>query len=278
MVKISIPTIYIPETQTQTIGNRSITLKPNANQQNGLGTALMQFLKTDEGLFRFGQFFERFPKLVNETRKYYGMAPSLPLADCANRSLQSWTWLTTIPRAITMTPGVLADAQDAVDAWNDPTLDLHQKRYKVEKAFREVTDAGAMYSYSLGNIACLFPSLGKLYAACLTSGANFTVAHDAASLHLNLENLARGMTVDLTQATPEIESAVKNTIRRDMIATLKDIAALAPFIFVMLAVVTGVAAMPALAAATCSLASTVFGTMRKVYEDTLPSKPICYSA
>ena len=207
------------------------------------------------------------------------MAPSLPLADCANRSFQSWTWLTTWPRLLTMFSGVCADAKDGADAWNDPTLDLNQKRYKVEKAFREVTDLAAMFSYSVGNVACLFPSQSKLFTACLISGERFTAAHDAASLHLNVENLARAMTVDLTQATPEIESAVKNTIRRDMIATLKDIVALAPFIFAMFAVVTGVgvAVMPALAAATCSLASTVFGTMRKVYEDTLPFKPICFA-
>ncbi len=274
MENVSTPIIYIPETpNTHTIGNRTITLKPNANQSS-LAMAVLNFLKTDEGLFRFGQLGERLPKFVNAVREHYGMLPSRNLDDCAKKSFQSWTWLTTIPRAITMTPGVIADAQDAAAAWDDQTLGLHQKRYKVEKAFREVTDAAAMYSYSLGNIVCLFPSLSKLNASCLASGANFTVAHDAASLHLNVENMTRALTVDVTKATPEIESAVKNTIRRDMIGTLKDIAALAPFVFGMLAIVTGVAVMPALAAAACSLASTVFGSMRKMYEDTMPFKPI----
>jgi hypothetical protein len=276
MEKLSTPTIFVPETPTQqTIGNRTITLKPNANQASP-AMAVIQFLKTDEGLFRFGQLGERLPNFMNAIREQYGKVPSRPLDDCAKKSFQSWTWLTTIPRAITMTPGVIADVQDAAEAWNNQTLGLHQKRYKVEKAVREVTDAAAMYSYSVGNVASLFPSMSKLYASCLASGVNFTAVHDAASLHLNVENMARALTVDISKTTPEIASAVKYTIRRDMIATLKDIVALAPIVFGMLAFVTGVAVMPALAVATCSLASTAFGTLRKLYEDTLPFKPISF--
>ncbi len=277
MEKLSTPAIFIPETPTrQTIGNRTITLKPNANQ-NSPAKAVIQFLTTAEGLFRFGQLGERLPNFVNTIREQYGMPPSRPLDDCAKRSFQSWTWLTTIPRAITMTPGVIADVQDAAEALNDKTLGLNQKRYQVEKALREVTDAAVMYSYSVGNIVSLFPSLSKLNASCLVSGANFTAAHDAASLHLTVENMAHALTVDVSKTTPEIASAVKYTIRRDMISALKDIASLAPFVFGMLALVTGVVAvMPALALATCSLASTAFGTLRTLYENTLPFKPISF--
>src|SRR5271155_1930656 len=102
MEKLFTPTIFIPETPTeQTIGNRTITLKPNANPASP-AMAVLQFLKTDEGLFRFGQLGERLPKFVNAVREHYGMRPSTTLDDCAKKSFQSWTWLTTIPRAVTM--------------------------------------------------------------------------------------------------------------------------------------------------------------------------------
>jgi hypothetical protein len=265
--------IYAPEAQTGTIGKQTITLEPNTKHAN-LATSINQYLKSDDGLFRFGQLGERIPKFVNEVRKHYGM-PSLPPFDrCSEKSFQAWTWLTTIPRAITMTPGVITDVQDAAVSLNDSTLNSQQKRHKIEKAVQQVADASAMYCYSVANLSSLFPSLNHVNVAALNAGSTFTTAYDAIGLHVNAENMARAMSVDVTKATQEMQETVKGTVRYNMLAAAKHIVAFATGFFAVLHLASGISILPILAAATMSLASTVFAVMRKLYEDSMPFKPI----
>ena len=265
-------TIYSPEAQT--LNDKKITLKENHDwkveadgdvaKHHSLGQSVLRFLESAEGLFRFGQLGERLPKFVNSARVECGLAPLAPLDVCASKSLASWTWLTTIPRVITMTPGVIDVVKEASESVKDSTLHVSQKRYKLEKATREVSDAVAMYAHAAGNVASLFPGLGKLDVACHQFADKTTFGHDLVSLKMNGENYWHARSVDLTNATHAIKETVEGTKRVALVAIAKDIAAIAGFL------VTGSLAV----LAALPLAATVLAIIRKMCEETMAFKPI----
>ena len=273
---------YTPEIQT--IGKQKITLKENhdwkveadgkVKDYHTLGRSLNRFLCSAEGLFRFGQFMERVPKFINVVRQENGL-PRIPALDClTSKSVASWTWLTTIPHAITMTPGVIDDVKEASSAWSNSSLTARQKQYKFEKAACEVTDAVSMYAYSASNVSSLFPSMTKIGAASLAFGDNATAVKDGISLKLNTQNYLRARAFDLSKATPAIKKTVEGTMRYSLIASAKDLAAFAAGCFGMLFMATGTAVLPAYAFATLSLASTVFAIVRNMCSETMTFKPI----
>ena len=276
--------IYAPEVQT--FGNQKITLKENhdwrteaegkSKEYHSLSQCMLRFLESAEGLFRFGQLLERAPKLANAVRQELGIQRYSPMDTCTEKSLASWTWLTTIPHAITMTPGVLRDVKDAYVAKADSTLTSSQKRFKIEKAARELTDAAAMYSYSFANVVGLFPSTSKYVMPAVAFGDGTTLVHDAISLKINSENYLKARSIDLTHATPAMKATVEGTKSHNMWAVLKDTVAVAGGIFGMLFLLSGIALVPKIVLATFSLASTVFAVIRKMSEETMNFKPISF--
>jgi len=261
--------------QTQILGNQEITLKPNAKHRSFPGS-ILSFLDTQEGVFRFGQLSERIPKFVNAVRREVGLSRWAPLDDCTRQSVAAWSWLTTVPRAITMTPGMAGDVQEALRSCGDKSMSFQQKRYAWEKATREVTDTAAMYAYSAANVASLFPSLSKFGASVVQFAETSTTIHDGFSLKINVENLANALACDASEATPEIQETLKGTIRYNMIATAKDIVAFVSGMLGIYLLATGTALVPSIAFVTMSLASTVFAVIRKLYEDSMSFKPISF--
>jgi|GEM_PF-3348851 len=275
--------IYAPEVQT--IGKQKFILKENhdwkveaegkAKSYHSVGQAALRYLNTAEGLFRVpGQFCERLPKFVNAVREEMGLPRWAPLDDCTGRSRNSWVWLTTIPHAITMTPGMIQDVKEAKQAWSDTTLTQAQRRFKFEKATREVTDTAAMYAYSAANVLSLIPQVAKHVPTVVTCGDSATVVHDALSAKMNAENYFLATRVDLSKATPAIKEAVENSKTYALWAMAKDVAATVGGFFSLLALATGVAVLPAVAAAAFSLASTTLAIIRKMYSETMMHKPI----
>ncbi len=271
--------IYSPEDQV--LGDKKIALKKNhdwkVEAEGGVkdyhtyGQAFLRFLNSAEGLFRVGQLGERLPKFINATREHYGLDRLVPLDNCMSKSLLSWTWLTTIPHAITMTPGMVSDVKDAAGAWNDSSISSKQKQYKFEKATREVTDTAAMYSYSLANVVSVFPSLSHHVRSLIQFGDAATLVHDVTSLKINAQNLVHAYSVDTSKATRAMKETVEGTKRYSLVALAKDVAASVSGFF---GIFTGTTILPVVAFAFLSLASTVCAVFRKMCEDTMPYKPI----
>jgi len=276
--------IYAPEAQT--IGNKKISLTENhdwkteaqgkTKEYHSLGQATLRYLKSAEGLYRIGQLGERVPKLTNAVRQEYNLPRLSVLDTCTSKSLSAWTWLTTIPRTIEMTPGVLGDVKEAKNALSDPTLSGQQVRYKFEKAFREATDLAAMSAYSVAQVAGLFPSMAKFTANTVTFAEGSTLVHDVTSLKINGENYIRGWSIDLAKATPAMKETVERTRSYNLIALAKDVSSVASGFFGLLFVATGMSVLPGIAFATLALASTIFAVIRKLYEETMTYKPISY--
>lgn len=275
--------VYAPEVQT--IGNQKITLTENHNWEveakgkaakyHSLSQATLRYLNSAEGLFRIpGQFCERLPKFVNAVRQECGLTRWEPLDDCTKRSLSSWVWLTTIPHAITMTPNMIDEVVEAKKAWGDKTLSQEQRRFKFEKATREVTDTAAMYSYSAANVISLFPQLSPYVKKAVVTGDSFTIAHDVLSAKMNAENFWLARKVDLSKATPAIKEAVSNTKTYALWATAKDIAATVGGFFSLLSLAVGAAVLPLVVSATFSLLTTSFAIVRKLYSETMTHKVI----
>lgn len=269
-------TIYIPEAQT--LKDKKITLKENhdwkveadgnVKEHHSLGRSVLRFLESAEGLFRFGQLGERLPKFVNAARAEYGLSSLAPLDTCASKSLASWTWLTTIPRVITMTPGTIDVVKEASDGLKDSALNRSQKLYRFEKASREVTDTAAMYAHAAGNVASLFPGMTAFNASCSRFADNTTFAHDILSLKMNCENYWHARSVDLASATRTIKETVEGTKRTTLVAIAKDIVALAGFL------VAGSLMVKAVMLAALPLAATVLAVIRKMSEEAMTFKPI----
>jgi hypothetical protein len=273
--------IYAPEEQT--LGKHRVTLRENHDWKteakgetadyHSLASSVNRFLGTAEGLFRVGQLGERVPKFVNTLREDMGMSRVVPLDACMANSVSAWTWLTAIPRAIEMTPGVIRDVKDAKDALHNKDLTSPQVRYKLEKATREVTDAVAMYAYSMSNITGLFPSMTPFTASTMNFADSATFAHDVVSLKMNVENLVRMRSLDTSKATPAMKETIEQTKTYNMWAIAKDVvASVSGFFKLFLAAV----AVPKIAFATLSLASTVFAVIRKMYEETMVYKPVTF--
>lgn len=268
--------IYAPEAQT--LNDKKITLKENhdwkveadgnVKAHHSLGQSVLRFLESAEGLFRFGQLGDRLPKFVNAARAEYGLSRLAPLDACGSKSLASWTWLTTIPRVITMTPGTIDVVKEASDGLKDSTLNRSQKIYKFEKATREVTDTAAMYAHAAGNVASLFPNLTAFNASCTQFADNTTFAHDLISLKMNCQNYWHARTVDLTSATRAIKETVEGTKRVTLVAIAKDVVAAVGFL------VAGSVMLKAVALAALPLAATVLAVVRKMCEETMAFKPI----
>ena len=192
--------IYTPE---ETLGNARITLRMNHDWKtgaegktatatyHGLPEATRRFLGSAEGLFRFGQLLEKVPKASNAALQAIGLPPSGPLDTCARNSARAWTWLTTIPHAIEMTPETCNTFQEAKEALYDPTLTEAQVQYKFKKAVRETTSCAGMWGYSVSNIASLFPRWNRLSATALLVGDSACLAADMTNLEMNVKNIGR---------------------------------------------------------------------------------------
>ncbi|HSX38021.1 MAG TPA: hypothetical protein VLE95_04240 [Chlamydiales bacterium] len=276
------------EPEVQSFGRKKVTLVENhdwkielsgkSRAYHSLGEAALRYLRSAEGLFRVGQLSERVPKFVNLARQEMGLPRLKPLDVCAQQSRMAWNWLATIPRTIEMTPGVISAVQDAQAALQSNTLLPQQIQFKVETAFREVSDAIAMYAYSMSNVASLFLNTDKLCATCINVGSVSTFSNDLVSLKINAENYARASSIDLTGATHAIKDTVNQTKYYNLLSMAKDIVSCVSGFFGILLLATGVAVVPGIALAALSLASTVFGVSRKLYSETMPFKPLEFLA
>jgi hypothetical protein len=271
--------IYSPEAQT--LGDERITLNENhewkvaadggVKKYHTLGQSALRFLNTQEGVFRFGQLGDRIPKFINAAMEHYGKARSVPLDNCTSKSLLSWTWLTTIPYVICVTPGTIGDIKDASNAWSDKSLSSQQRRYKIEKATRELTDTTAMYSYSFGNIVSLFPSVSHHVRSFIKFGDAVTLVKDVTSLKINAENLAYAYSVDTSKATRSMKETIEGTKRYAIAGLAKDVFAATSGIF---AIFTGTSVLSAVTFAFLSMAETVSAVVKKMFEETMPYRPI----
>lgn len=271
--------IYSPEAQT--LGNKRITLKENhdwkveaeggVKNYHTLGQAALRFLNTQEGVFRFGQLGERIPKFINAAREHYGKPRLVPLDNCMSKSVLSWTWLTTIPHALCITPGAISDVKAASKAWNDKSFSSEQRRYKIEKATRDASDTVSMYSYSVGNIVGLFPSASHHVRSFMKFGDALALVKDVTSLKINAENLTYAYSVDTTKATRSMKETIEGTKRYAIAGLAKDFFSSTAGIF---GIFTGTAVLSAFTFAFLSVANTVCAVVKKMFEETMPYKPI----
>lgn len=272
--------------EAQTIGNQRITLRENhdwkteaegkAKDYHSFGSAVMRTLGTANGIFRFTQLMERMPKFANALSEELGYARSPALDALTKDSRTGWVWCATFPRVIEMTPGTISSVKEARATIKDDSLAPDQKKHKLEKAFNDITDAGAMYMHSAGMIAGLFPAYQKASAVFHNTAEGCTVMHDAASLHMDAQNYLKARAVDLTYATPQIKKTVEETKTLNLISTVKNVFSLASGILALTLLATGVSYASALTLATISLSSTVFAVGRKLYEETMMFKPITF--
>ncbi|MBM3184041.1 MAG: hypothetical protein FJZ64_01895 [Chlamydiae bacterium] len=270
----------------QTLGNQSVSLKvnhsweemakgpANLKRYHGVQDRALAYLRTDSGLFRFGQLMERVPRFANELLAQFNGTFSPALATLSSKGLTGWTWLTTFPRIATMTPGTIEAVKDAREAVKAGVLPRDQIRHKVEHAVRETTDLAAMLGYGASMTASLFPQALAAEKAIRTAADGVTFAHDVISLDMNARNLQAARHVDLAKATPEMKQVVAETKRQNMFAIAKDVVSIVSGILGLGLIATGVAVIPGLALAGLSLASTILAIIRDLYKDTMMYKPI----
>jgi hypothetical protein len=268
------------------MGNCSITLNENHDVKtaienkkkecHSLNQSFFRVLRTSEGVFRFTQLVERIPKFANAVRVELGMS-KLPVLDAlSSKALGGWTWCTTFARTIEVTPAAIESVKEVRKALKEKTLSTDQMVYKAEQAVSDLTEATAMWGYSVSMVASVFPNAGAVAKTFYGTAESATFTQDVLSLHMNGQNLLRAHKVDVKGATEDMKATIAETKKYNLIAMAKDICSIASGALGLYLLATGAAIASGFVLATLSLAATALAVTRKLYSETMMFRPITF--
>ncbi|MBI5272488.1 MAG: hypothetical protein HY861_00715 [Chlamydiia bacterium] len=241
--------------------------------------AVIRFLGTMEGGYRFSQLFGRVPKWLNAVRVECGMGESSFLRRLGEKGDAHWSSFVRIPSTTQDAISSVRDARDAVTkVGTSDALRPEQVGYQVKKALRDVADWVSTVGYSAATVCQLIPTAEQQAKKIIQVSDTVTLGGDVVSAQMSMANLGRmqamAKVADAQGASAELVDTIQQTKRYNMLALAKDICAITSGIFGLIFLATGISVVSGIVLLTIGLASTLFAVTKKLYEETMSWKPI----
>ena len=214
------------------------------------------------GPFRLGQLGDRVFKMLNV------ISPNSSFKSLSSMFQKGWT-VTIIPRLF----GVNKEAKESVEEALAPHANREVAIRRYAEAVHGVTDAASAWCYSSSLILGCIKQTADAWLTALRVGDAITFVCDVTEVGIQGQDLAKahslGVRAKQINANPEVLKTVEQTEKFHFLKVLKAICSVAGFILGTAMALTGTGTLLglAIAAASISLASTIFSVGAGLHEE-----------